>query len=77
MLVLSRTEGESIKIGDAITVTVVRVSGDKVRLGVEAPGEVPVDRQEIYEKKQREAQGNGQARGNGQVQEGDCHAQES
>lgn len=47
MLVLSRKKGESIVIGDNIVLTVVEVRGDKVRLGVEAPLEVPVHRKEI------------------------------
>ena len=47
MLVLSRREKERIKLGDSIIVTVVRVSGDKVRLGIEAPPEVLVLRDEL------------------------------
>ena len=47
MLVLSRRERESIKLGDSIVVTVVRVSGDKVRLGIEAPPHVLVLRDEL------------------------------
>lgn len=47
MLVLSRRENECIKLGDSIVVTVVRVSGDKVRLGVEAPADVVVLRGEL------------------------------
>jgi carbon storage regulator len=47
MLVLSRRESERIKLGDSITVTVVRVSGDRVRLGIEAPPNVVVLREEI------------------------------
>jgi carbon storage regulator len=47
MLVLSRRESERIKLGDSITVTVVRVSGDRVRLGIEAPSNVVVLREEI------------------------------
>lgn len=54
MLVLSRTRDESIIIGDDIIVTVVDVRGDKVRVGIEAPREVPVHRQEVYEQIQRE-----------------------
>jgi len=49
MLVLSRKKNESIVINGNITVTVVEVHGNKVRLGVEAPKEVPVHRQEVYE----------------------------
>ena len=47
MLVLSRRESERIKLGDSIVVTVVRVSGDRVRLGIEAPSNVVVLREEI------------------------------
>jgi len=47
MLVLSRRESERIKLGDSIVVTVVRVSGDRVRLGIEAPSSVVVLREEI------------------------------
>ncbi len=54
MLVLSRTRDESIIIGDNVVVTIVDVRGDKVRLGIEAPIEIPVHRQEVYEAIQRE-----------------------
>jgi carbon storage regulator len=47
MLVLSRRESERICLGDQIVVTVVRVNGDRVRLGIEAPSEVRVLRQEL------------------------------
>lgn len=49
MLVLSRKKNESIIINDDITVVVVEIRGDKVRLGIEAPKEVPVHRNEVYE----------------------------
>ena len=49
MLVLSRQRNESIIIGDNIIVTVVDIRGDKVRLGIEAPSEIPVHRKEVYE----------------------------
>jgi len=48
MLVLSRKKNESIVIDDNVVITVVEVRGDKVRLGIEAPREVPVHRSEIY-----------------------------
>lgn len=57
MLVLSRKTGEKIRIGDNIIVTVVDVQGDKVRLGIEAPKDVSVHRNEVYEAIQREKQG--------------------
>ena len=47
MLVLSRKESQRIKVGDSIVVTVVRLSGDKVRLGIEAPREMIVLREEL------------------------------
>ncbi len=49
MLVLSRKKNESIVIDNTITVTVVEIRGDKVRLGIVAPKEVPVHREEVYE----------------------------
>lgn len=54
MLVLSRTKNESIIIGDDIEITIIDVRGDKVRLGIKAPREVPVHRKEIYDAIQRE-----------------------
>ncbi|HEY1602683.1 MAG TPA: carbon storage regulator CsrA [Pirellulales bacterium] len=54
MLVLSRQRDESIMIGDNIVITVVDIRGDKVRLGISAPTEIPVHRQEVYEAIQRE-----------------------
>lgn len=47
MLVLSRKENERIRLGDSIVVTVVRLSGDKVRLGIEAPADIVVLRDEL------------------------------
>lgn len=49
MLVLSRKKNESIVIDENITITIVEVRGDKVRLGIQAPREVPIHRQEIHE----------------------------
>jgi len=49
MLVLSRKNNESIIISDNITVTVIEIRGDKVRLGIEAPKDVSVHRREVYE----------------------------
>lgn len=48
MLVLSRKNDESVRIGDDIVVTVVEIRGDKVRLGFRAPTEVPVHREEVW-----------------------------
>ncbi len=53
MLVLSRKRDERIVIGDNIVITVVEVRGDKVRLGIEAPSEVPVHRQEVLDAMRR------------------------
>ena len=63
MLVLSRKKNESIVINDDITIVVVEIRGDKVRLGVEAPREVPVHRREVYDAIKRSEQqgGNGEA----------------
>jgi len=49
MLVLSRKKNESIVIGENIRIVVVEVRGDKVRLGIEAPTDIPVHRQEVYD----------------------------
>lgn len=49
MLVLSRKKNESIVIDNSITVIVVEIRGDKVRLGIEAPTDVPVHRREVYD----------------------------
>jgi carbon storage regulator len=56
MLVLSRKKNESIIINNDITIVVVEIRGDKVRLGVEAPKEVPVHRREVYDAIKRAAQ---------------------
>ena len=54
MLVLSRHRDESIMIGDDVVITVVDIRGDKVRLGIDAPQEIPVHRQEVYDAIKRE-----------------------
>lgn len=54
MLVLTRKAGETIMIGDSVTVTVVSISGSQVKLGIDAPKEIAVHREEIYEKIQEE-----------------------
>ena len=54
MLVLSRKRNESIVINNDITIVVVEIRGDKVRLGIEAPKHVPVHRSEVYEAIRRE-----------------------
>jgi carbon storage regulator len=54
MLVLSRRPEEAIMIGDCIRVVIIEIRGDKVRLGIEAPKEVPVHRWEVYDAIKRE-----------------------
>jgi carbon storage regulator len=54
MLVLSRQRDQTIMIGDDIEITVVDIRGDKVRLGINAPSEIPVHRKEVYEAIKRE-----------------------
>ena len=56
MLVLTRRAGESVRIGDDIEITVMAVNGGQVRIGIKAPRDVVVDREEIAQRKQRERQ---------------------
>jgi carbon storage regulator len=54
MLVLSRQKDQAIMIGDNIEITIVDIRGDKVRVGITAPSEIPVHRKEVYEAIQQE-----------------------
>ena len=56
MLVLSRKKNESIVINDDVVITVIEVRGDKVRLGIKAPREIPVHRKEVLDAILRESQ---------------------
>lgn len=56
MLVLSRKLHQEIVIGDDIVITLVDIRGDKVRIGIQAPVDVPVDRREVHEAKKRKGE---------------------
>lgn len=58
MLILTRRNGEVLKIGDDIDVTVLGVKGNQVRIGINAPRDVAVHREEIYQKIKQEQTGN-------------------
>ena len=58
MLILTRRVGETLMVGDDVTITVLGVKGNQVRIGVNAPKDVAVHREEIYERIQSEKAGN-------------------
>ncbi len=64
MLILTRRVGETLMIGDEVSVTVLGVKGNQVRIGVNAPREVSVHREEIYERIKQEKQQGGGEEGN-------------
>ncbi|MDH4072703.1 MAG: carbon storage regulator CsrA [Gammaproteobacteria bacterium] len=68
MLILTRRVGETVMIGNDVTVTVLGVKGNQVRIGVNAPRDVAVHREEIYERIKREEEGGGAhpTKGNGE-----------
>ena len=70
MLILTRRTGETVMIGNEVTLTVLGVKGNQVRIGINAPKSVPVHREEIYERIKRELQGDV----NGNVQDGEASA---
>ncbi len=66
MLVLTRKSNQSIMIGDDIEVSVLAIMGEKVRIGIQAPRDVPVFRKEVYLEIQAETADDGQGAGDGQ-----------
>jgi carbon storage regulator len=70
MLILTRRVGETVMIGNDVTVTILGVKGNQVRVGVNAPRDVAVHREEIYERIKREEQGGGTTARNGAATNG-------
>jgi carbon storage regulator len=67
MLILTRRVGETVMIGNDVTVTVLGVKGNQVRIGINAPKSVAVHREEIYERIKREQQGEPNGETNGET----------
>ena len=70
MLILTRRVGETLMIGDDVTVTVLGVKGNQVRIGVNAPKDIAVHREEIYERIKREQESGAESQANFENQEG-------
>ncbi len=64
MLILTRRIGETLNIGDEVQVTVLGIKGNQVRIGINAPKDVPVHREEIYERIKRERESESEGNGN-------------
>jgi carbon storage regulator CsrA len=75
MLILTRRVGESVVIGTEVTVTVLRVKGNQVRLGVDAPKSVSVQREEIFHRIQREGGAGEEASYNSGDEPGEPHGE--
>ena len=69
MLILTRRVGETVMIGNDVTVTILGVKGNQVRVGINAPKNVAVHREEIYERIRREQQGGSEGEAHGQPAE--------
>ena len=69
MLILTRRVGETVMIGNDVTVTILGVKGNQVRVGINAPKNVAVHREEIYERIKRERQGDSQGDSEGESQD--------
>ena len=59
MLILTRKVNESLRVGDDVTITVLGIKGGQIRIGINAPRDIEVHRQEVYEKIQNELRGAG------------------
>jgi carbon storage regulator len=69
MLILTRRVGETVMIGNDVTVTILGVKGNQVRVGINAPKNVAVHREEIYERIKREQQGDSKGESQGESQD--------